>query len=192
MGNLYWHLCQASTSTFPSVLSLRALCCSLRSLSNFGRNPPPKFYLAFTTHLDLVGFALFAQSVIQLLLALQCGAAGGQHAWNSSVVIGLFCGAGATFIVFLIWDFYKKDDALIPVSLAKRLTVWSSALSYSFMMATMFAVSYFLPIYFQAVKDLSAVMSGVNLLPTILPQIVFAIGSGVLGKSGTCDATWCS
>lgn len=157
----------------------------------FQKEPASSVLPRIHHHLDLVGFALFAPSVIQLLLALQYGA-GGQHAWNSSVVIGLFCGAGATFIVFLIWDFYKKDDALIPMSLVKRRTVWSSALNYSFMMATMFAVSYFLPIYFQAVKDLSAIMSGVNLLPTILPQLVFAIGSGVLGESGPFGATWSS
>jgi hypothetical protein len=44
-------------------------------------------------------------------------------------------------------------------------------------------VPYVHNLYLQAVKDLNAVMSGVNLLPTILPQLVFAIGSGVLGKT---------
>jgi hypothetical protein len=43
-------------------------------------------------YLDLVGFLLFAPTVLHLLLALQYG--GNQHAWNSSVVIGLLCGFG--------------------------------------------------------------------------------------------------
>ncbi|KAK0713568.1 major facilitator superfamily domain-containing protein [Lasiosphaeria miniovina] len=129
-------------------------------------------------HLDLFGFALFAPAVIQLLLALQYG--GNQFAWNSSQVIGLFVGAGATFIVWAFWNYRKGDDALLPVSIIRRRTIWASALNYGFLMSTLLGVSYFLPIYFQAVKDLNAVLSGVNLLPTIFPQLVFAIGSGVL------------
>ncbi|PSR81482.1 major facilitator superfamily domain-containing protein [Coniella lustricola] len=144
----------------------------------FHKEPVSKVLPRIHHVLDLVGFALFAPSVIMLLLALQYGA-GGEHSWHSATVIGLFCGAGASFIVFLAWDLYKKDEALIPFSLVRRRTVWASALNYSFMMATMFGVSYFLPIYFQAVRNMSAIISGVNLLPTILPQLVFAIGSGV-------------
>ena len=56
------------------------------------------------TKLDLIGFAIFAPAAIQLLLAVEYG--GDQFAWNSSTVIGLFCGAGATFIVFLAWDYH--------------------------------------------------------------------------------------
>lgn len=51
-------------------------------------------------HLDLVGFALFAPAVIQLLLAMQYG--GNDFAWGSSQVIGLCCGAGVTCIVWLL------------------------------------------------------------------------------------------
>ncbi len=130
--------------------------------------------------LDLLGFALFAPAVTQLLLALQYG--GTRFAWNSSQVVGLFCGAGATFLVWLAWNYYRGDDALLPVSLVKRPIIWSGALFHALLIATMFGVSYFLPIYFQAVTGLSAVMSGVNLLPTILPQMVFSILSGFLGE----------
>ncbi|EXJ84209.1 hypothetical protein A1O3_04876 [Capronia epimyces CBS 606.96] len=129
-------------------------------------------------HLDLVGFALFAPAVIQLLLALQFG--GNQFAWNSSQVIGLFCGAGATFIVWLVWNYHKGDDGLLPVPTIRRRAVWMSGLNYTFLMSTLFGASYFLPIYFQAVKGVNAIMSGVYLLATILPQLVGAVLSGTL------------
>ena len=49
--------------------------------------------------LDLIGFVLFAPAGIELLLAIEYGA--NQYSWSDVRVIGLFCGAGATFIVFL-------------------------------------------------------------------------------------------
>ncbi|RHZ62631.1 hypothetical protein CDV55_106177 [Aspergillus turcosus] len=111
------------------------------------------------TKLDLIGFALFAPSTIQLLLALDYG--GNQYAWNSATVIGLFCGAGGTFIVFLIWEYFKGDEAMF------------------FFFATLQLVIYYLPIYFQAIKGASPMMSGVDLLPSILSQLVGTLFSGV-------------
>lgn len=119
-------------------------------------------------HLDLLSFALLAPAIIQILLALQYG--GNQFAWNSSQVIGLFCGGGATFIGYLIWDYHKADDGLLPFPIIKRRPVWASGVNHAFMMAAVFGSSYFLPIYFQAVKGLNAVMSGVYLLALILPN----------------------
>jgi MFS family permease len=52
--------------------------------------------------LDLPGFALFTPSIIMLLLALDWG--GVSYHWNSSTIIGLFCGAGAAWIAFLLWE----------------------------------------------------------------------------------------
>lgn len=145
------------------------------------KNRPKSVLINLHRYLDLVGFALFAPAVIQLLLALQFG--GNQFAWNSSQVIGLFCGAGITFIVWFVWNYRKGDDALLPVSIIRRRVIWTSGLNYTFLMATLFGASYFLPIYFQAVKGVNAIMSGVYLLATVLPQLLSVVLSGFLGKS---------
>ncbi|KAF4633295.1 hypothetical protein G7Y89_g4835 [Cudoniella acicularis] len=129
-------------------------------------------------HLDLLGFALFAPAVLQLLLALQYG--GNTYAWSSSQVIGLFCGSAATFVVWFFWNRYKGDDALLPDSMISRRTVWTSGLFQAFLMAAVYGATYFLPIYFQAINGVNAMLSGVYLLPTILPQLVMAGSSGVL------------
>ena len=126
--------------------------------------------------LDLVGFALFAPAAIQLLLALQYG--GNQYAWNSSVVIGLFCGASATFFIFCVWDVRKGDAAMIPISMIQQQIVWSSCLAFCFLMSHLFITQYYLPIYFQGVKEVSPTLSGVYLLPTIITQLIFAVGIG--------------
>lgn len=131
--------------------------------------------------LDLVGFVLFAPAAIQLLLALQYG--GNEFPWHSSTVIGLFCGAGATFVAFLAWNWHKGDEALIPVAMVRKRVVVASCVCVLFMMGMTFLVSYFLPIYFQTVRGVSPLISGVHLLPTILPQILAAVVGGWAGMS---------
>ncbi|KAL6406284.1 MFS multidrug transporter [Ilyonectria robusta] len=49
---------------------------------------------------DFIGFLFFVGAAVQLFLALQFG--GNQHAWNSTTIIGLFCSAGVTIIIFRI------------------------------------------------------------------------------------------
>ena len=142
----------------------------------------PKFTTAIKSlpgKLDLIGFALFAPSAIELLLALEYG--GNQFSWNSSQVIGLFCGAGATFIVFLVWDYRKGDDALIPLSMIGKRIIWSSSVAYGLLMGQLFCAAYYLPIYFQGVRGATPTMSGVYILPSVLGQVFAAMISGKLG-----------
>jgi Fungal trichothecene efflux pump (TRI12) len=140
--------------------------------------PPMQVLRTLPAKLDLIGFALFAPAAIQLLLALQYG--GITFAWNSAQVIGLFCGAGGTFIVFLAWDYYKGEDAMIPFSMARKRIVWASCLTYGLIMGQLFCVSYYLPIYFQGVKGVSPTLSGVYILPSVLSHIVASVVSGML------------
>ncbi|KAL5333385.1 major facilitator superfamily domain-containing protein [Aspergillus crustosus] len=147
------------------------------------KKPPLTALRTLPRDLDLVGFALFAPAVIQLLLALQYG--GNEYAWDSATVIGLFCGAGATFIVFCAWEYHKGEAAMIPASMVKERAIWSSCVVFGFMLAMNFTASYYLPIYFQAVKGASPMISGVDLLPTILTQtITVAASGGLVGRVG--------
>lgn len=144
------------------------------------KKPNPRTVLRqFHRKLDLVGFVLFAPAAIQLLLALQYG--GHAFPWKSATVIGLFCGSAANFLVWGVWNYRRGDEALIPVSMARKRAVWTSALTQMFLFANMFINAYFLPIYFQAVKGATPVMSGVYTLPTILSQLTTAVTSGILG-----------
>jgi hypothetical protein len=129
--------------------------------------------------LDLPGFALVSPAAIMLFLALQWG--GNQHPWDSSIVIGLFVGAAATFAVFLLWEHHHGDAAMVPFKMLRQRIIWSASVTMFFFMGVLFCANYYLPIYFQAVRDNSAVMSGVHILPTIIAQVIFAVMSGSMG-----------
>lgn len=132
--------------------------------------------------LDLVGFVFFAPAAIQLLLALEYGQY--SYGWNSATVIGLFCGSGATFIVFLIWEHTQGERAMIPLAMVARRNVWASSVVMVAIFGLMLSASYYLPVYFQAVKNASPMLSGVYILPSILSQLLAAVISGALSKSG--------
>ena len=129
--------------------------------------------------LDTFGFALFAPAAIQFLLALEWG--GTRYAWKSSTIIGLFCGAAGTFCVFLAWEHRRGDSAMIPFSMIRRRIVWCSCSVAFLFLGSMSITSYYMPIYFQAVRNATPTMSGVYILPAIISQIIFAAVSGVLG-----------
>ncbi|KAL2869698.1 major facilitator superfamily domain-containing protein [Aspergillus lucknowensis] len=139
----------------------------------------PTFFKDF----DLIGFTLFAPAAIMILLALEWG--GNEYPWDDSRVIGLFCGGGATAIAFLVWEHRLGKGAMIPFHLVTPRIAYSSYLTIASLFGLTMLNAYYLPIYFQAIKGQSALMSGVDLLPNILAQLVSAVVSGVLvGRLG--------
>ncbi|KAF2996712.1 hypothetical protein E8E13_005642 [Curvularia kusanoi] len=127
---------------------------------------------------DLIGFGLFGPAAIMLFLVLDFG--GNRFAWNSSEVIGLFCGTGAMFAIWCFWNYRKGVSALIPFSMLGKRVVWSSCATIFIISGTVFVTAYYLPLYFQGVKAQSPFQSGYNFLPTILTQVVFTLLSGRL------------
>lgn len=131
--------------------------------------------------LDLTGFCLFAPAAIQLILALEWG--GTYYPWDSPKIIGLFCGAFGTIIVFAAWEYRIGDEAMIPFSIVSRRVLLFSCLNMGFVLGCLEVTVYYLPIYFQAVRDTSPTMSGIHLLPTLLSNLVFLLVCGGLGMS---------
>jgi hypothetical protein len=129
--------------------------------------------------LDLIGFVLFAPASIMFLLALEWG--GNVYRWNSATIIGLFCGAFGTIVIFFIWESRVGDEAMIPLSMIEKRIIASSCLAMLFAASCMITTSYYMALYFQADKGVSPMLSGVYLLPSILTQMFFGVASGGLG-----------
>ncbi|KAF2163359.1 hypothetical protein M409DRAFT_68624 [Zasmidium cellare ATCC 36951] len=128
--------------------------------------------------LDLLGEFFLLPSIITLLLALQWG--GAQYAWSDGRIIALLVVFGVTLLAFITVQILRPTTATIPPRLIKNRTI-VAGMFYTFCMASAMMLSvYFLPIYFQAIKNTSAVKSGIDTLPLVLALVVGSILSGQL------------
>ncbi|KAF5664266.1 major facilitator superfamily transporter [Fusarium heterosporum] len=140
--------------------------------------PPAQAVRELPKRLDLVGFVLFAGASTMLMLALQWG--GVTYAWKSAEIIGLFCGSGASLLAYVGWSWNRGGDSLIPPVLLKQQVVIACFFLTLFMMGSALMLSYWLPVYFQAVRGQSPIGSGVSMLPNILASVVFSVVGGIM------------
>ncbi|OKL58655.1 hypothetical protein UA08_06334 [Talaromyces atroroseus] len=123
--------------------------------------------------LDLIGAALLIPAIVCLLLALQWG--GSKYAWSNSRIIGLFIGFGLIIILFAFSQWKLGDRATLPPRILKKRSVWSASIFAVCFGGAFYLLMYYLPIYFQSVKDHSATKSGIDLLPILLASVISSI-----------------
>ncbi|KAH1412776.1 hypothetical protein KXW42_005777 [Aspergillus fumigatus] len=126
--------------------------------------------------LDLIGAGLLIPAIICLLLALQWG--GNKYPWNNSRIIGLFVGFGVMAILFAFSQVKLADKATLPPRMFKNRSVLAATLFALFFGGAFFVLVYYLPIFFQSVKDSSAMKSGIQLLPLMLATVVSSMVMG--------------
>uniref|UniRef100_L2FXT1 MFS aflatoxin efflux n=1 Tax=Colletotrichum fructicola (strain Nara gc5) TaxID=1213859 RepID=L2FXT1_COLFN len=118
-----------------------------------GRGPAGGLPLkAKLKQLDFAGTAIVVPGTVCLLLALQWG--GVEYDWNSARIIALLVLAGVFLITFI------AIQILFPKT------------------ATAMMFTYYIPIWFQAIKGYSAVDSGIRTLPLVLTMMVFSVITG--------------
>jgi hypothetical protein len=133
--------------------------------------------------LDLIGNVILLAASIMLFLALQFTEQG--VAWRSAEVIGLLTGSGMTFIVFCVWQWWKADGALIPPRIIRQRTVAASCAVGFCIYSAILIHNYYLPIWFQAIRNDSAIRSGVNMIPYVLANALFSLLAGIfVSKNG--------
>jgi hypothetical protein len=171
--------------------------------------PVPAPWKEKLLQLDLVGAALMMGLLISYTLALQYG--GQTRPWSSSVVIGLLVGFVVLSMVFVAWEIFQGERAMVVPRLVSRflsLILLHNQLittipkftrryvlvgsAYMFFFAgAYFNVLYYLPIYFQSIYSSSPVGSGVKMLAFIIPFTIAAIVQGIaLSKIGIVPLFW--
>jgi hypothetical protein len=128
--------------------------------------------------MDLPGTFVIMAAVICYLLALQWG--GVTKSWKDSTVIGTLVGFALLVIVFIGIEWYSGERALIPFRILKNRNVAVASAYVLFVVGPMFIMIYYLPIYFQSIKNVSASDSGVRNIPLILSVSLLTILSGGL------------
>ncbi|KAF2405111.1 DNA repair protein RAD50 [Trichodelitschia bisporula] len=126
--------------------------------------------------MDPAGTLILMASFICLILVLQWG--GVSKAWNSSEIIGLLVGFGLILALFIVNEFYQGDRALIVPRLVKNRTITLMSLFQVFNSGVFLMLMYYLPIYFQVARGVSASQSGIRNLPYVLGVGLFTMVSG--------------
>ncbi|GAB1310999.1 Major facilitator superfamily domain-containing protein [Madurella fahalii] len=127
--------------------------------------------------LDFVGNVLIIGACIMLFIAFQVTTQG--IAWSSTEVIGLLVGSGVLGILFTLWQWWKGDGALIPPRIITQRTVAASCGQAFTMYGALVNLTFFLPIWFQAIRGESAMQSGVDMIPFFLVNALFSVGAGI-------------
>ncbi|KAI4167500.1 MAG: hypothetical protein LQ343_007178 [Gyalolechia ehrenbergii] len=126
---------------------------------------------------DPIGTTLFMPAIICLLLALQWG--GSEYSWGNGRIIALFVIAGILALAFAFVQFRQGDNATIPVRIVKQRSMATASWFVFCLGASFFVLIYFVPIWFQAIKGVSATKSGIMVLPMILSLVLISVISGV-------------
>ncbi|OBZ76995.1 putative transporter C3H1.06c [Grifola frondosa] len=126
---------------------------------------------------DWVGNALVIASTASCVIALTWS--GIQHPWNSvPVLVPLILGL-LGLIVFIAYEAKIAKHPLVPFIILTKLTSLSGYVQTFVMPVVMLGIIYYMPVYFQACKDLSPIGAGVDQLAVALVLAPVGIISGV-------------
>lgn len=133
--------------------------------------------------IDWLGSLLVVGATLMFLFGLQYG--GVTYPWNSAIVICLLVFGVVTFALFIVWEARFAIYPVMPVGLFQSRTNIAT-LAVVFVHGVVFiSGSYYLPLFFQASRGATPILSGVYLLPTCLALSVGSLSTGFLiAKTG--------
>jgi MFS family permease len=140
--------------------------------------PPPEPLFRRIRRFDPFGTMLLVPAIVCLLISLQWG--GIKYPWSNGRIVALLVLGGLLLIGFIFVQIWQKEDATVPPRIFRSRTVWASSI-YAFGLGASFFIGvYFVPIWFQAVKNTTAVQSGIRNLPMMLSAVLLSIAAGVI------------
>jgi Na+/melibiose symporter-like transporter len=126
-------------------------------------------------NLDIQGTVVLIPSIICLLLALQWG--GTTESWSSWRCILLLCMFSVLALLWTYMQYRRGDRATVSARIIlQRSVAFGSIYSMPAFGASM-VMLYYLPIWFQAVRGVSALEAGVSLMPLVIAWAIFLIVS---------------
>jgi MFS family permease len=125
---------------------------------------------------DPVGNLIVIPGIVCLLLGLQWGPI---YSWRSSRVVTLLVLGPALLATFAAVQFWVRENGTIPPRIICQRSIAAGAIVTLGVGAALISSTFYLPIYFQAIRGTSAATAGVRLLPYFLSTVIFVIASGI-------------
>ncbi len=125
--------------------------------------------------IDYLGTVLMTLGVSSALLVTVWG--GTQYAWGSPLIIGLAASAVVLVALFALWERHAAEPILPPHLF--RSGIFRVASSASFLLSmVLFGALIYMPVYLQLVDGVSAMVSGLLVIPMMAGVLVASVGSG--------------
>lgn len=139
------------------------------------------FYKESLSHakqqIDWGGAFTLVGAIVCLMFALELG--GGKFAWDSIVILSLFAGFAALFIVFVLIERQVTEPIISFGMFKNRLYAASNAMAL-FYGSVFIVATVYIPIYVQGVFGGSATNSGIILMPMMIGSVIGSMLGGIL------------
>ena len=127
---------------------------------------------------DWIGSMLFVSSTTSLLIPVTWG--GVSYAWSSwhtlvPLILGIF-----GLISFIFYEQYLAPDPLIPLTIFQNRTAAANYLGAFIHGMILWSMLYYMPLYYEAVKGESPILSGVSLFPQTFTVAPASVVVGIL------------
>ena len=132
--------------------------------------------------IDYAGILFVGLAASGLTLATSWG--GGEYAWTSPMIIGLFVASAVALAAFVRVE-TRAAEPILPIRLF-RSPVFTVCCILGFIVGfAMLGALTFLPTFMQFVDGVSATESGLRTLPMVAGMLITSIGSGnIVGRTG--------
>ena len=179
--NFYLNLPIGGAAAIVLLLALNRLPPSAQ-----GHRLPPRTAIL---RLDPVGTLSFIPSIICLLMALQW--AGTTYTWSDGRIIALLTLFAVLLVIFVVAQVVQNNhNVTIPKHIAKNRNMAFGAL-FAFCQGAAFNLYiFYIPLYFQAVKNTTPITSGLDYLPLILINTIGILIAGSLTSKIGYNVPW--
>lgn len=123
--------------------------------------------------LDPVGIFFLVPSIICLVLALQWG--GTTYAWSSATIIGLLVTFAVLLVIFGVVETLSPETAMAPPRVVLDRNVAGSIIFTFLNYGSVMAVAFYLAIWFQVAKGLTATHAGINTIPMVIAMVIASV-----------------
>ncbi|KAE8362114.1 major facilitator superfamily domain-containing protein [Aspergillus caelatus] len=153
-------------------------------------SPIPGSVVEKLRSIDWLGAVIFIGSMTSFLIPLTWG--GVLYAWDSwrtlvPIIVGP-CG----LVAFAFYEYYVAEYPMIPPSIFNNRTATVTYIGSVVQGLVLWCVLYYLPLYFEAVKQYSPIIAGVALFPqtfTVAPSAII-VGFAITKTSSYRWAVW--